>query len=100
MMRDGHLLALDTPLALKSQFVPGKVWEVYADPLLEGLHALAHLPGVIRTSLSGDHLRVIADLGLGEPELLRALTDAQMQLTSIQSGEPTLEDVFLNLAKN
>ena len=100
MMRDGRLLALDTPLALKSQFVPGKVWEVYADPLLEGLHALAHLPGVIRASLSGDHLRVIADFGLGEPELSRALTGAQVQPASIQSGEPTLEDVFLNLAKN
>lgn len=45
MMRDGNLLALDTPLALKEQFVPGKVWEFYAEPLLDGLHALAQLPG-------------------------------------------------------
>ncbi len=100
MMRDGNLLALDTPLALKDQFVPGRVWEVYAEPLLDGLHALAQLPGVLRTSLSGDHLRVIAESGLGETEMKRTLNEANIRLTSIQSGEPTLEDVFLNLARN
>jgi ABC-2 type transport system ATP-binding protein len=100
MMRDGNLLALDTPLALKEQFVPGRVWELYAEPLLPGLHALADLPGVIRSSLSGDHLRVIADAALNEHELKSALRQANIQLISIQPGEPTLEDVFLNLARN
>ena len=100
MMRDGNLLALDTPLALKEQFVPGRVWELYAEPLLPGLHALADLPGVIRSSLSGDHLRVIADAALNEHELKSALRQANIRLISIQPGEPTLEDVFLNLARN
>jgi ABC-2 type transport system ATP-binding protein len=100
MMRDGNLLALDTPLALKDQFVPGKVWELYAEPLLDGLHTLADLPGVFRASLSGDHLRVIAESRLGEKELKSALEQANVVLTSIQLGEPTLEDVFLNLARN
>ncbi len=100
MMRDGNLLALDTPLALKDQFVPGKVWELYAEPLLDGLHALADLPGVFRASLSGDHLRVIAESSLGEMELKQRLEQSNVQLSSIQMGEPTLEDVFLNLARN
>jgi ABC-2 type transport system ATP-binding protein len=100
MMRDGNLLALDTPLALKEQFVPGKVWEFYAEPLLDGLHALADLPGVHRAGLSGDHLRVIAESSLGEDEFRRTLDQAGVQLSSIQMGEPTLEDVFLNLARN
>ncbi len=100
MMRDGNLLALDTPLALKDLFIPGKVWELYAEPLLNGLHALADLPGVIRSSLSGDHLRVIAESRLSENELKNALEQANVVLTSIQLGEPTLEDVFLNLARN
>ncbi len=100
MMRDGNLLALDTPLALKEQFVPGKVWEFYAEPLLDGLHALAQLPGVLRASLSGDHLRVIAQASLGEAEFRSTLEQAGVQLSSIQIGEPTLEDVFLNLARN
>ena len=100
MMRDGNLLALDTPLALKDRFVPGKVWELYAEPLLNGLHALADLPGVIRSSLSGDHLRVIAESDLNEKDLKNALKHANVVLTSIQLGEPTLEDVFLNIARN
>jgi len=100
MMRDGNLLALDTPLALKSQFVPGNVWEIYAEPLLDGLHELAQLPGVIRTSLSGDHIRVIAKPEIGELELKKSLEKTHVQLISILPGEPTLEDVFLNLAKN
>jgi ABC-2 type transport system ATP-binding protein len=100
MMRDGNLLALDTPSALKSRFVQGKVWEFFAEPLLDGLHALEHFPGVFRIGLSGDHLRVISDPSLEEKDLRRALEKAQVQLSSIQPGEPTLEDVFLNLAKN
>ena len=99
MMRDGHLLALDTPLQLKKEFVPGVVWEVYAEPLLDGLQQLAQLPGVLRASLSGDHLRIIAEPTLGEAELRRALEQANVQVASLLKGEATLEDVFLNLAK-
>ena len=40
MMREGKLLAIDTPLALKKKFVPGSVYEVYATPLLSGLSTL------------------------------------------------------------
>lgn len=100
MMRDGNLLALDTPSALKNRFVQGKVWEFYAEPLLEGLHALEHFAGVYRIGLSGDHLRVIAAASLEEKDLKGALEKAKVHLASIQPGEPTLEDVFLNLAKN
>ena len=100
MMRDGNLLALDTPLALKSKFVPGRVWELYAEPLLDGLSALGHYPGVLRVSLSGDHIRVIAAESVEERDLTLALEEAHVQLASILPGEPTLEDVFLNLARN
>jgi ABC-type multidrug transport system ATPase subunit len=39
IMRDGKLLAMDTPAALKSQAVPGDVWEVRAEPLQAALNA-------------------------------------------------------------
>lgn len=100
MMKDGHLLALDTPLTLKERFVEGRVWEFYADPLLDGLHALEQTPGVFRAGLSGDHLRVIAEPSLGEATFKTALEQAGVSVASIQSGEPTLEDVFINLARN
>jgi ABC-2 type transport system ATP-binding protein len=100
MMRDGKLLAMDTPLALKEHFVPGDVWELYAAPLLDGLSALEQTPGVLRTALAGDHLRVIVEKGLGEKTLKKALESAGASVQSIQRGEPTLEDVFVNLAKS
>ena len=45
MMRDGRLLALDTPAALKIQVVPGDVWEVHAEPLTTCIECLRDLPG-------------------------------------------------------
>jgi hypothetical protein len=98
-MRDGKLLAMDTPLALKAHYIPGEVWEVYAEPLLAGLEVLSVAPGVVRTSLAGDHLRVMVAPGWGEVELQRTLETAPVRVASIQKGEPTLEDVFLSLTK-
>jgi ABC-2 type transport system ATP-binding protein len=100
MMRDGKLLAMDTPIALKEHFVTGDVWEIYAEPLLGGLTALESATGVQRVALAGDHLRVIVEKGLGEENLKKALDAAGVQIISIQKGEPTLEDVFLALAKS
>jgi ABC-type multidrug transport system ATPase subunit len=100
MMRDGKLLAMDTPLALKAQYVPGDIWELYADPLLAGLGALEKARGVFRVGLAGDHLRVIVEKGLGEKNLRQVLEAAGVNVPSIQRGEPTLEDVFINLAKS
>lgn len=100
IMRDGKLLAMDTPLALKARYVPGEVWELYAEPLLPGLEALSAAAGVIRVSLAGDHLRVLVEKGCGEAELNRMLETAQVRVAAIQKGEPTLEDVFITLAKS
>jgi ABC-2 type transport system ATP-binding protein len=99
MMRDGKLLAMDTPLALKEQYVPGDVYEIYAEPLLTGLGALEQTPGVLRAVLSGDHLRVIVEQGLGAETLKKAVESSGAAMQSIQRGEPTLEDVFLTLAE-
>lgn len=99
MMRDGRLLAMDTPLALKAQYVPGEVYEVFAELLLPGLAALEAAPGVLRAALAGDHLRVMVEKDAGEKTLRSALAATGLNITSIQKGEPTLEDVFLALAK-
>lgn len=99
MMRGGHLLAMDTPLALKEQYVPGDVYEIYAESLLTGLVTLEQSPGVIRAALAGDHLRVIVEKGLGGTTLKKTLDAAGVSALSIQRGEPTLEDVFIALAK-
>ena len=99
IMREGKLLAIDTPLALKEKLVSGIVWEVYTRSLLDGLNTLSAAPGVSKFGLAGDHLRVIVEPALGEAELRKMLDQAKVEVVTIQKGEATLEDVFLNLAK-
>ncbi len=100
IMRDGKLLAMDTPLALKQQLVPGDVWEIYTSSLLDGLNALSVAGRVLRVALTGDHLRVIVERGLDERKLLKMLEELKLGAVTLQRGDPTLEDVFISLAKS
>ena len=99
MMRDGKLLAIDTPANLKVKVVPGDIWEVHADPLQEALNAHATCAGVLRVGLAGEALRMITERGMPEKSLRRELKSAGLAVGEISRGEPTLEDVFLTLAR-
>ncbi len=98
IMRDGKLLAMDTPTNLKKTIVQGDVWEIYARPLERGLEKLSSVEGVGRVGLAGDHLRTISQ-GVRPEALKGVLTDAGVEVEKIERGEPTLEDVFLSLAR-
>ena len=98
VMRDGKLLAMDTPTNLKRSIITGDVWEVYAQPLERGMDSLSAMPGVDRVGLAGDHLRVISSQG--EKDAMQSvLSRAGISVEKIERGEPTLEDVFLALAR-
>lgn len=99
IMRDGKLLAMDTPSNLKRDIIPGDVWEVYTEPLEAGLEALPEIDGVLRVGLAGDHLRTITDRGKKRDDLLRALRGRNVTVKDVAVGEPTLEDVFISLAR-
>jgi len=98
VMRDGKLLAMDTPTNLKKSIITGDVWEVYANPLEQGLEILATLDGVERVGLAGDHLRVISSR-VGKDVMQSLLSGKGIHVEKIEQGEPTLEDVFLSLAR-
>jgi ABC-2 type transport system ATP-binding protein len=99
IMRDGKLLAMDTPSNLKKNIIPGDVWEVYAEPLQEGLTLLPTVNGVLRVGLTGDHLRTITEKGIKKDDLLKAFQINHLNVRDIVVGEPTLEDVFISLAR-
>src|SRR5215208_6859116 len=99
IMRDGKLLAMDTPSNLKRDIVPGDVWEVYAEPLQDGLAVLPEVEGVLRVGLAGDHLRTITERGKKKDDLLNELQVKGVNVRDIVVGEPTLEDVFISLAR-
>ena len=100
MMRDGKLLAMDTPMALKERIITGDIWEIYTEPLLNGLNVLSAARGVLQAGLAGDHLRVIVERAVDEKKIRTRLEASGAQVLSIQKGEATLEDVFLSLAKS
>jgi ABC-2 type transport system ATP-binding protein len=99
IMRDGKLLAMDTPSNLKKNIISGDVWEVYAEPLQDGLVVLPEIEGVLRVGLAGDHLRTITERGKRKDDLLKALKAKGVHVRDIAVGEPTLEDVFISLAR-
>lgn len=98
IMRRGRLLAIDTPSSLKQNALPGWVWDVHAEPMLEALEALEALPDVSRAGLAGDHLRAITDRSISAHDLQTYLERQGLRVPSIARIEPTLEDVFLALA--
>ncbi len=99
MMRSGKLLAMDTPVSLKQQYVPGDVVEIYTPALLPGLSILETNPSVLHASLAGDQLRLIIKKGVDIQTLIQPLEQAGIVVQAIKMGEPNLEDVFVNLAK-
>ncbi|HEX9388919.1 MAG TPA: ABC transporter ATP-binding protein, partial [Anaerolineales bacterium] len=83
IMRDGKLLAMDTPLKLKETIIPGDVWEVFAEPLQDGLAVLPEVKGVLRVGLAGDHLRTITEKGMEKDTLLNALKEKGVTVKDI-----------------
>jgi ABC-2 type transport system ATP-binding protein len=98
IMRDGKLLAMDSPSALKQHAMPGLTWDVFAQPLLPALRTLEQCPCVLRAGLTGDHLRAITPSDANAETLHNSLREAGIQVERIELVEPTLEDVFLALA--
>lgn len=98
IMSGGRLLALDLPGVLKRDALPGRAWDVYAEPLLAALTALEGCPCVLRAGLAGDHLRAITPPETDETTFASLLSGENIHLRLLEPAEPTLEDVFLSLA--
>jgi ABC-2 type transport system ATP-binding protein len=98
IMRDGRLLAMDSPSALKQKALPGLAWDVFAQPILEALQALETCPCVLRAGLSGNHLRAITPPDVDAGTLRTRLQEAGIEEAGILPVEPSLEDVFLALS--
>jgi ABC-2 type transport system ATP-binding protein len=114
IMRDGRLLAMDTPSALKTEIFSGIAWDVIPPvdnleertdrgiSLLQILEALQRCPCVLRSGLLGDHLRIITTSEVNLENLTDQLKESGLTPLMIQTGikrvEPSLEDVFLSLA--
>jgi ABC-2 type transport system ATP-binding protein len=103
IMRDGRLLAIDTPSTLKATALPGLAWDVFVDEgslLVQALSALEDCPCVLRAGLISDHLRAITPRDIDAISLSNYLQAAGIASSRLEQVEPTLEDVFLALASS
>lgn len=98
IMRDGKLLAMDTPSNLKETVLPGIAWDVRADPLLAALDVLENCPCVIKAGLVGDHLRAVTPKDVNEEKLRQTLQQDAINNVLLEQVTPSLEDIFLALA--
>ncbi|MFC2064313.1 ABC transporter ATP-binding protein [Chloroflexota bacterium] len=98
MMRDGKLLAFDTPMKLKVNTISGTVWEIRGGSLQEGLEKLSIIDGIERIGLAGDFLRVITRQGLDREIFKKRVKELLSGNVVCTIGETNLEDVFLALA--
>jgi ABC-2 type transport system ATP-binding protein len=99
IMRAGKLLAMDTPDNLKKDIIAGDVWQVAASPLQTALDTLPTIEGVFQAGMAGDQLRAITDRDLTARKLQKVLQEQGIEVKSVERAEPTLEDVFLSLAR-
>jgi ABC-2 type transport system ATP-binding protein len=99
IMRAGRLLALAEPGELKRQ-LPGRVWEISADPLLPAVEFLEQQPFVHNAALASDHLRVITEPEVTAVQVTACLAGAGIQPLSIAAGTATIEDVFMALSNS
>lgn len=99
LMVDGRLAALDTPAGLKAQHVPGS-WLEVRGPGPQAAPWLAGQPGVLHVERFGPGFHVRGESGAVTPaSLAKSLADAGFEGAVVESLEPTLEDVFLQVVR-
>ncbi len=100
IMHDGAIIAEGTPEEMRTRYVQNMV-EVQAAPLWEALEALQASPLVREAALFGDALHVQLREEVVDPaEAVRqALGEAGVAVEAAECIPPTMEDVFVALAR-
>ena len=98
LMVQGKLVALDTPKALKEQYVPGKVLALIHQDVTKVRSALSRLEGIFAIEPFGASVHVrFESAKVGAVEIERALVEAGATEIQLESVEASIEDVFLSV---
>jgi ABC-2 type transport system ATP-binding protein len=90
----GRLLALDEPARLQ-RGVRGMVVEIVAAPPRRALELARAAVDPVHVQLFGDRLHVRVERAEAGEELARRLRAAGVEVSTVRSILPTLEDVFI-----
>jgi len=100
MMSAGRLIALDTPAALKSRYVPHRVFVLRGGALSGVVAALSTMPGILSVEPFGAGLHVqVTESRLSSGDLRERALAAGAKDVVVDTVPPSLEDVFLAALK-
>ncbi len=101
MMHYGNLIAQGTPEQMRREYV-GSIVEVRAEPLWDAVEALIAADDVGEVALFGDALHAECTPEVTDPEgaIRQVLQSAGIAVGSATGVEPTMEDVFVSLARS
>jgi ABC-2 type transport system ATP-binding protein len=97
LLHEGHLVALDTPAALRAS-LPGVLIEVIAADRDRAVSVLERLPGVADVQLFGEraHARLDSRAELSDPDRIAAVLRREgVAAQSVRRVPASLEDVFI-----
>jgi ABC-2 type transport system ATP-binding protein len=100
IIQAGKLAALGSVSELKQAFANRPIVEVHATPAVEALKVLDSMPEVEKTSIFGTAVHAVLRSAQTDPATLAArLGSAGVSVSSCGLVEPSLEDVFLDVAE-
>ncbi|HKE84297.1 MAG TPA: ABC transporter ATP-binding protein [Vicinamibacterales bacterium] len=100
IIQAGRLAAHGTVDELKSAFASRPILEIRAPEAVQVMRTLDAMPDVEKTSIFGTAVHAVLRSMETTPESIeKRLTDAGLEITSCGRVEPSLEDVFLDVAE-
>ena len=100
IIQAGKLAAHGTVQELKASFASRPILEVRTPDAVDAMRALDAMPEVEKTSIFGTAVHAVLRAATTTPETIsKRLVDAGITVTSCGRVEPSLEDVFLDVAE-
>jgi hypothetical protein len=99
MMQGGRIAALDAPSALQDGLRGRALAFECADPT-SAADLLREVPGVRSAALFGQSVHLTLERAGMEHELEAALAESGVAVASVRDLDPSLEDVFIDLASH
>jgi ABC-2 type transport system ATP-binding protein len=96
MLHEGRRLALDTPTTLRAA-LGGVMFALHADSARDARSAALRVAGVRGATLFGDTVHVHASASAQPGWLHASLLEQGVVVRDVETIEPSLEDVFINL---
>jgi ABC-2 type transport system ATP-binding protein len=100
LINAGRLAAIGSTRELKRAFADRPVMEIHAERPVDAMRELDGMPEVEKSSLFGTAVHAILRPGHPSPETLaRRLAARGLAVQSIETVQPSLEDVFLDVVE-